>query len=819
MNARTLGLALLAGIGLTACSESDETPEPTHDYHAEIRWTSYGIPHILADDIPSAAFGQGYAFAKLNGCILADQVVKLKGERSSFFGPGEGDANIDSDFTHRALQFVEKGQEAWSRQPENIRGLVQGYVDGYNTFLAEDGDSLPCGGEPWLRPITTEDLMAHYVEIATLAGARQLHGFIARAQPPGAGLAPSDDPLPNFDDLDIGSNGWGIGSERSANGRGMVFANPHFPWEGELKLYESQLTVPGEMNVYGASLMGVAGVLIGFNEAVGWTHTVSAGQRFTMYVLKLDPSDPTRYEYDGQMRDMTSMDITIDVLEGGQTSPRTRKMWFSHYGPMLSIGDLGGWNDQFTLTFRDANELNSTLIAQFHDMNRADSMQAFQQAHADNQGIPWVNTMSASADGVAWYADSTPTPNLSQEAIDAWIDPEAAGTDPTLAFAINGVKTIGAVALDGSISRNEWIEADGARDPGLVPFAQVPQIERADFIFNANDSHWLTNPNAPLTGYSPMHGFEETPRTPRTRMNATLLTEVSESGASGADGLFTFEELQGAVLSNRGMMAELLRDAVVERCQATPMFAEADLSSACAALEGWNLRLDLDAPGALMWREFVGDFSSLDVLKEGSTLWANDFDVADPVATPNTLSDAPENVEDDRVLEALASAVARLDQAGLTPSSTLGEGQYTTRAGMRIPIHGGGRREGTTNLIQYSELKSTMAPSLARPEELNAATDLTSEGYVVNYGTSFIMTLEYTDEGPHAQAFLTYGQSDDPSSPHHTDQTELFSQKAWRDILFSEDAILADPNLEVQEVVGDRGGPSEGDEGGDSTGE
>ncbi len=818
MNARTLGLVLLAGIGLTACGESDKDTEPSHDYNAEIRWTSYGVPHILADDIPSAAFGQGYAFASLNGCILADQVLKLRGERASFFGPGEDDANIDSDFTHRALQFTEKGQEAWERQPENIRGLVQGYVDGYNAYLAESGDTMPCGGEPWLRSISAEDLMSHYVEIATLAGSRQLHSFIARAQPPGAGLAPSDEPLPNFNDLGIGSNGWGIGSDRSANGKGMLFANPHFPWEGELKLYESHLTVPGEMNVYGASLMGVAGVLIGFNEAMGWTHTVSAGQRFTMYALKLDPSDPTRYEYDGEMRDMTSMDITIDVLENGQAAPQTRKMWFSHWGPILSIGDLGGWTADSTLTFRDANELNATLISQFHDMNLADSLESFQQAHADNQGIPWVNTMSASADGVAWYADTTPTPNLTAAAIEAWEDPAAAGTDPLLAFAINGVKTIGAVALDGTTSANEWVEADGARDPGLIPFSAVPQIERPDFIFNANDSHWLTNPGAPLTGYSPMHGREGTARTPRTRMNATLLTEVSENGASGADGLFTFEELQAAVLSNRGMTAELLRDAVVERCEANPMYAEADLSSACAALKGWNLRLDLDAPGALVWREFVGDFSSLDVLKEGRDVWANDFDPADPIATPNTLSDAPENPAEDRMLEALAGSIDRLAQAGLTPSSTLREAQFTRRGGMTIPIHGGGRREGTTNLIQYRVLKSTMAPPLERAEVINADTALTTEGYVVNYGTSFIMTLEFTDDGPHAQAFLTYGQSEDPASPYHTDQTLLFSEKSWRDILFTEEAIAADPNLEVQTLVGDRGGPDAPTVGDDGSG-
>ena len=86
MNVRPLGLALLVGLGLLAGCGNEDTPDaPTHDYNAEIRWTSYGIPHIIADDMPSAAFGQGYAFAKLDGCILADQIVKLRLQIDRYF--------------------------------------------------------------------------------------------------------------------------------------------------------------------------------------------------------------------------------------------------------------------------------------------------------------------------------------------------------------------------------------------------------------------------------------------------------------------------------------------------------------------------------------------------------------------------------------------------------------------------------------------------------------------------------------------------------------------------------------------------------------
>ena len=39
---------------------------------ATIHWTSYGVPHIIANDLESLSLGQGYAFAKLHGCVLQD---------------------------------------------------------------------------------------------------------------------------------------------------------------------------------------------------------------------------------------------------------------------------------------------------------------------------------------------------------------------------------------------------------------------------------------------------------------------------------------------------------------------------------------------------------------------------------------------------------------------------------------------------------------------------------------------------------------------------------------------------------------------------
>lgn len=806
--ARTIPWFLLTtlAIGSTGCLNPVELEPPSAKYRAVIRWTSHGVPHILADDLGSAAYGQGYAFAQLNGCLLADQVLKVRSERAMFFGRGEDDEHVKSDLIHAFLGVHEKAEAGLPEQPDDVRELVEGYAAGYNDFIKERGAELPCGEEPWLRPISSVDLFAHLVELGMLASARQAHDFIWAAQPPTAGFV-QEEPEGELSDLRNrpGSNGWGIGADRSSNGHGMLVANPHFPWEGELKLYESHLRVPGELDVYGAGLMGVPGILIGFNEAVAWTHTVSDGQRLTIYQLDINPADPTSYFHDGESRQMEASPHEVQVLEeDGSFSTASHTFYRTHHGPVAALPGLG-WTSSLGFAIRDANENNQQMIAQFLGMNRATSMDEFQRVHDEEQGIPWVNTMSTSKDGRAWYIDATPTPNLSQEAIDHWL---VAREEDFLTIQLD---SSGLVLLPGNSSTFDWIEESGSRDPGLIPTSKVPRLERSDFVFNSNDSHWLTNPTSPLTGYSPLHGFEGTPRSPRTRMNATMLLDADGS-TSGSDRKFDLEELRNAILSNRGMMAELLVDEMVARCQGVTTAQvngqDVDITAACDALAGWDKRLDLDSVGAVVWREFLGDFDSGSHIEAGP-LFAEAFDpgtatdATAAVLTPRGLASAPEDPNaPDRLLDAIAAAVVRLEAAGIPVDTPLGDAQYTVRAGERIPIHGGGRNEGVANLIIYSVLKTTVGDPQPRGDVLNGATDLTTDGYVVNYGTSFIMAMQFTDESPEAYAFITYGQSDDPASPYHTDQTKRFSDKDWRQILYTEEAIEADPELQVEVIFG-----------------
>ena len=72
-------------------------------YEATIRRTTDGVSHIVADDLSSVTYAQGWVSAENHGCTLLDQVIKVYGTRAAALGPGTDGANIDSDFAWRAI--------------------------------------------------------------------------------------------------------------------------------------------------------------------------------------------------------------------------------------------------------------------------------------------------------------------------------------------------------------------------------------------------------------------------------------------------------------------------------------------------------------------------------------------------------------------------------------------------------------------------------------------------------------------------------------------------------------------------------------------
>jgi acyl-homoserine-lactone acylase len=767
---------------------------PADRYEATIRRTAYGIPHITARDSGSLGFGEGYAFAQDHLCSLADAIVAARGERAKFFGPGDNDVHLRSDISMKVLGIADLAANDVKLAPADQRERLIGYAAGYNALLAEVGvDQIGgwCRGAAWVRQITAEDVAARLRAVIVGAYTRG----IATAAPPGsAGVVPPRD-LP---DVPAGlSNGWAIGKTRSENGGGLLLANPHALWTGTRRFWEKHLTIPGRLDVYGVNALGLPGVAIGFNRHIAWTHTSSAGMQFTGYALKLVPGSPTTYVYDGQHRRMATRSVEIDVRQADGSLKRvTHTAYFSHHGPIINLPVLP-WTTSRAIAVRDANTDNNEVLTTVDALASAASLDDARRALGVG-GIPSLNTIVATADGRAFYIDASSTPYLSESARKWWTTQMELEGDVRTAFS-----AVRLMLLDGSDSTFEWVNDSRARDSGVVPAAIAPQLERADYVFNANDSYWTSHATVRLTGFSPAHGREGRVRSLRTRMNARLLDDTSADGPSGPDGRFSIDEVWAAAFSNRAMSVELLRGGVVERCRATSSVTVGDatvsLADACNVLSAWDGRFNLESRGAVLWREFMTQIRPADRPR----LYATRFDPADPLSTPRGLAPAPDG--NDMALAALGRAVQVLGRAQLPLDVPLGQVQVAQRGNRQIAVHGGlGGEEGVVNFVGQSSNSTTLEPDPSVAPLVPGSRYLRRDGYPINSGTSFVLAVAFTDGGPRARAVLTYGQSGDPQSPHFSDQTELFSRKGWRDVLFTEKEIASDKALQTQVVTGAR---------------
>jgi acyl-homoserine-lactone acylase len=378
-----------------------------------------------------------------------------------------------------------------------------------------------------------------------------------------------------------------------------------------------------------------------------------------------------------------------------------------------------------------------------------------------------VHTIAADDTGKAFYADMSVVPHITNRQIDTCIT-SPIGAALKLAARLP--------VLDGSRSACEWGSDRDAVVPGIYGPAALPKLHRDDYVANSNDSHWLTNPTKRLEGYPYVMGAERALRSLRTRLGIRMIQQRLD-GTDGRPGKqFTLEQLQETVFNNRDYAGELVGDDLVAKCKEGPTVTldggtTVDIRNACDVLEHWDRHVNLDSTGVPLFREFMAS-----AFPSPLGFFADQFNPDDPVNTPRTLNRLNPDIR-----RAIGIAVKKLEDAKIPLDAKLGEVQFARRNNERIPIHGGIDGEMVSNAD--SIFNAIVAPFSAE-----------TGGYPDTlYGSSFVMAVEFTNQGPRGRSILTYSQSTNPDSPHFADQTRLYSDKQWIDILFTENAIINDP--------------------------
>lgn len=722
--------------------------KPTFD--ATITRTTYGIPHIAAKDWRGVGFGVAYAYAEDNLCMLAEEFVTVAGERSRHFGP-EAKAvlgfdevdNLSSDVFFRAVIDLPALRESAGALTPRARQLIEGYVAGYNRFLKDAGaQGIPadCRGKAWVRPITTDDMLRMNEKQMLLASSLNLAPAIANAAPPGSPAPKVAIHMPDPKELGMGSNGWAFGSEVTADGRGMVIGNPHFPWKGPNRFWQMHIKGPEGFEVMGVGLAGTPMVTLGFNRDVAWTHTVTEARHFTLYQLALDPADPTRYLVDGKSEAMIAQTVTVPMPEGKPAVTRT--LYSTRFGPVFVVPDRGiAWNARTAFTLKDANRGNQRGIEAWLRIGEAKTVGDVRAAVSETLGIPWVNTIAADRHGDALHADVTAVPNISAEKA------------KTCATPISGLFAEFAILLDGSKSSCDWDAAPGTPVPGLMPASDQAATVTKTWLTNSNDSYWISNPAFPHKRLSPILGAYATALSLRTRSNFT------ETAALLAGGKLDHARAEAHAFANKSYAADLALPGILALCDR----ADGAAARGCAALRGWDGRFEATSRGARLFRNF---WQRAEQIKG---LWTVPFDPANPVTTPHGL--ATEGEAGTKLLAALAEAVKGMEERSLALDSPWGEEQVVMADGAAIPIHGG---PGTLGVLNMQE-STRQADGRLTPV----------------HGTSYIQIVGFDEKGPVADAILSYSQSTDPASPHAYDQTRAYAQKRWHRLPFSAKDIKA----------------------------
>ncbi|MGW8466475.1 bifunctional acylase PvdQ [Pseudomonas sp. CLCA07] len=757
----------LAGllVGLSLAANARSLPVQAS---ADVRRTSFGVPHIRADNERGLGYGIGYVYAQDNLCLLANEIVTVNGERSRYFGPEqltvEERENLVSDLFFTWLNTPEAVAGFWQAQTPEIQQLMEGYAAGYNRSLAErreQGLPLQCQGS-WVREISAQDLVKLTRRLLVEGGVGQFAEALAGATPPNAVSQVIGEPssfqvaasrLQRFA-LDRGSNAVAIGSERSFNGRGMLLANPHFPWVGGMRFYQMHLTIPGKLDVMGAALPGLPMINIGFNQHLAWTHTVDSSKHFTLYRLQLDPKDSTRYLLDGQSLPMHKQNLTVKVKQAdGRTTQVEHVVYSSQFGPIVQWPGKLDWDQQFAYSLRDANLGNDRVLQQWYAMNQATSLKDLQASVHTLQGIPWVNTLAVDDQGQTLYMNLSVVPNVSAEKLAKCSDPQA------------GLQMI---LLDGSNSACAWDIDPQAAQKGIFAADKLPQLSRKDFVQHSNDSAWMANPAQPLTGFSPLISQEGQPLGLRSRFALDRLSTLSKAGP------LTAADLQRMVMDDQVYLATQVMPDLLQFCAGDLGGDAVALKPLCTSFNVWDRRANLDSGLG-----FVHFQNVMEPLQQIPDIWRVAFDPNDPQNTPRGL--AIERADVAKTLrDAMLASLEQVNAQGLKPDARWGDIQVVSSGGQQTPIHGGPGTLGVYNAIQ----------SVPRTD---------GKREVVS-GTSYLQVVTFDDKGPQAQGLLAFSLSSDPGSKYSRDQTQAFSNKQLSVLPFTEQQITSDPQYQVQTI-------------------
>ena len=395
-----------------------------------------GVPHITAASWEDAISLQGYVMAQ-DRMWQMDALRRLAaGELAEVVGKAALESDQDA---HRwRTQRVAEAQER--RLTPSSRAVLAAYARGVNFFLETHRGRLPpefavLRYDP--RPWRVRDSLLVILQLYRMLASTWREELNKSHMLEGGDAAKVNFLYPRRTGSEVqpGSNAWVISGALSATGKPILANDPHLEWTVPGEWYLVHLRAP-ELDVAGATLPGIPGVIAGHNRRIAWGMTNLGFNLQDLYRERINLENG-RYVFQGHAEQAR---LERDVIAVKGQSPIEFDLWVTRHGPIfLSDGPDSSAAHYAMRWIADGNEPVQFPVL---DIDRAGNWDEFNAALRNFAG-PAQNFVYADVDGNIGY--------------------HAAGWLPE-----RGKDCPGDVPVDGAAGQCEW--------QGVIPFDDLPRV-------------------------------------------------------------------------------------------------------------------------------------------------------------------------------------------------------------------------------------------------------------------------------------------------------------------------------------------------------
>ncbi len=372
------------------------------------------------------------------------------------------------------------------------------------------------------------------------------------------GIAPPGS-APGADPRHFASNNWAVAPSRTADGYALLANDPHLDLTLPSIWYETQLVVPGKLDVYGVTIPGEPGVVLGFNRDVAWGFTNTGADVVDFYRETVnDTTHPTEYRVDGAWK---PLQLRVEVYRGPDGRViATDTVRYTHRGPMAHR--FGEWLSMRWTLLEPSHEITA-----FYDASHATTARGFLDAMARSFFVPAQNMIAADRQGT--------------------IAIRSTGHFPLRPKGTNGQEI-----FDGSTSASDWT--------GYWPVDKYPQSFNPSQGYLASANQQPEAPSAQFAYLGDARAYD-----PWRALDINRLLQ-SDSNVTVDD----MRRFQVDPLSVRALMFDSIFVQVGDSLAAHPHASPA-LQGAVRILGAWNRRYTPGNGGAALFEEVMRELRNL----------------------------------------------------------------------------------------------------------------------------------------------------------------------------------------------------------------